>query len=166
VDIGLLIIRLVIGVTIAGHGSQKLFGWFGGRGLRGTGESFERMGYRPGGLFALFAGTSECGGGILLVGGLLFPLAAAAVIGMMLNAALSVHLKNGFWVANTGWEYTFVIGGVAAGLAFTGPGRYSLDRAAGWTLSGTAWGIAGVALALAVGSATALYRRRSLASAG
>lgn len=162
---GLLIIRAIVGVTLMGHGVQKLFGWFGGRGLAGTGEGFERMGFRPGRLFALVAGSAEAGGGLLLAAGLLTPLGGAMVAGTMLNAALSTHRTNGFFLQNKGWEYTFVLGGVALGLAFTGPGAYSLDHALGWSLAGPAWGIAAIAAALVVGLATDLYRRRTLAAA-
>jgi putative oxidoreductase len=160
---GLLIVRAVIGLVIVGHGVQKLFGWFGGHGLTTTSKGMGSLGYRPGTLFALVAGASEAGGGLLLALGLLTPLAAAAIVGTMLNAALSVHVKKGFWLANGGYEYTLVLGGVAAGLGFTGAGAYSLDHAAGWTLGGTAWGLVAVALGLVIGMATDLYRRRNLA---
>jgi putative oxidoreductase len=162
-DTGLLIVRAVIGLILVGHGVQKLFGWFGGHGLSTTGQGFGALGYRPGTLFAFVAGTTEAGGGLLLALGLFTPLAAAAIMGTMLNAALSAHVKKGFWLANGGYEYTLGLGGVAAGLAFTGAGAYSLDHAAGWTLGGTASGLFAVALALVTGMATDLYRRRNLA---
>ena len=145
---------------------QKLFGWFGGSGIEVTGKAFETMGYRPGKFFAGVAGATETGGGVLLAAGLLVPLAAAMVAGTMLNAALSAHLKNGFWLQNRGWEYTFVIGGSAAGLGFTGPGTYSLDHAAGLALSGVRWGDAALAAALVIGMATNAYRLRTLAAGG
>jgi len=160
---GLLIVRAVIGLVLAGHGVQKLFGWFGGSGLTGTGKAMGAVGYRPGTLFAFVAGATEAGGGLLLALGLLTPLAASAIIGTMLNAALSAHVKKGFWLANGGYEYTLILGGVAAGLGFTGAGAYSLDHAAGWTLAGTAWGLFAVALGLVIGMMTDLYRRRNLA---
>jgi putative oxidoreductase len=163
-DTGLLIIRAVIGVTLIGHGTQKLFGWFGGHGLEATGEGFERVGFRPGRMFALVAGTAEAGGGLLLLVGFLTPLAAAVVAGTMLNAALSAHRGNGFFLQNKGWEYTFVLGGVALALAFTGPGADSLDHVLGWNPAGTAWGFVALAAALVVGLATDLYRRRTLAA--
>jgi len=162
-NIGLLVMRVVIGLVLGGHGVQKLFGWFGGHGLAKTGKAFGSVGYRPGTLFAFVAGATEAGGGLLLALGLLTPLAAAAIVGTMLNAALSAHVKKGFWLANGGYEYTLILGGVAAGLGFTGAGAYSLDHAAGWTLGGTAWGLFAVALALVTGMATDLYRRRNLA---
>jgi putative oxidoreductase len=160
---GLLIVRAVIGLVLAGHGVQKLFGWFGGSGLTGAGEAMGAVGYRPGTLFAFVAGATEAGGGLLLALGLLTPLAAAAIVGTMLNAALSAHVKKGFWLANGGYEYTLILGGVAAGLGFTGAGAYSLDHAAGWTLGGTAWGLSALALGLVTGMVTDLYRRRNLA---
>ena len=89
-DAGLLILRVVVGVALVGHGTQKLFGWFGGAGPRGTGAFFEMLGYRPGELFAVVAGASEAGGGVLLGVGLLTPLAGAAVVGVMLVAAVLV----------------------------------------------------------------------------
>ena len=162
-NIGLLVMRVVIGLILGGHGVQKLFGWFGGHGLANTGKAFGSVGYRPGTFFAFVAGTTEAGGGLLLALGLLTPLAAAAIMGTMLNAALSAHVKNGFWGSKGGYEYTLALGGVAAGLAFTGAGAYSLDHAAGWNLGGTAWGLFAVALALVTGMATDLYRRRNLA---
>ena len=157
--------RLVVGLTLAAHGFQKLFGWFGGRGPEGTGRSFEAMGFLPGRLFALVAGACEAAGGLFLAAGFLVPLAAATVAGTMLSAALSVHLKNGFFLSKNGWEYTFVIAGVAVGLAFTGPGVYSLDHAVGWTLSGPAWGAGAIAVALVAGLTTDAYRRHALAEA-
>ena len=162
-DIGLLVVRALIGLILFGHGAQKLFGWFGGPGLTTAGQGLESVGYRPGTFFAFVAGTTEAGGGLLLALGLLTPLAAAAIMGTMLDAALSAHVKNGFWGSKGGYEYTLVLGGVAAGLGFTGAGSYSLDHAAGWNLGGTAWGLFAVALALVTGIATDLYRRRMLA---
>src|SRR5437588_306946 len=160
---GLLVVRAVIRLVLVGHGVQKLFGWFGGSGLTGAGEAMGAVGFRPGTLFAFVAGATEAGGGLLLALGLLTPLAASAIIGTMLNAALSAHVKKGFWLANGGYEYTLNLGGVAAGLGLPGAGAYSLDLAVGWTLVGTAWGLFALALALVIGMVTDLYRRRNLA---
>jgi putative oxidoreductase len=162
-NIGLLVMRVVIGLVLGGHGVQKLFGWFGGHGLAKTGKAFGSVGYRPGTLFAFVAGATEAGGGLLLALGLLTPLAAAAIVGTMLNAALSAHVKNGFWLANGGYEYTLALGAAAAGLGFTGAGAYSLDHAIGWTMGGTSWGLFSVGLGLVIGMVTDLYRRRNLA---
>jgi putative oxidoreductase len=102
---GLLILRAVVGVVLICHGTQKLFRWFGGHGPRNTGAFFELLGYRPGLLFAVIAGLSEAGGGAMLALGFLTPLAGAAVIGVMLNAASSLR-GRGPWAINGGWEYT------------------------------------------------------------
>lgn len=101
-DLGLLIVRLVIGITLAAHGSQKLLGWFGGGGIAGTGPFFEQLGFRPGRLHAALAGIAETGGGLLLAAGLLTPLAAAAILGVMVVAVGSVHGKKGFFLQNGG----------------------------------------------------------------
>src|SRR2546422_1352414 len=102
-DVGILVIRVLFGVAIAAHGAQKLFGWFGGYGLRGTGGFFESLGFKPGRLMAATAGTSELFGGLLFAAGLLTPLAAAAFVGVMLNAILTVHVSNGVY-ADGGYE--------------------------------------------------------------
>src|SRR5213596_2657637 len=96
-DIGLLILRLVVGLTLAAHGAQKVFGWFGGYGIAGTGQFLEQLGFRPGRVQAALAGTAELLGGLFLAAGFLTPAAAAVVVAVMLVAAVSVHLKNGFF---------------------------------------------------------------------
>src|SRR5436190_9716867 len=141
-DTGVFLLRIVIGLFFAGHGAQKLFGWFGGHGLAGTGGFFEGLGYRPGKLFAAAAGLSEFFGGALLALGLFTPLAAAAIIGVMFNAVAAVHAKNGPWVTDGGWEYPAVLATAAAAIAFTGPGAASLDHALGFDLDGIVWGTA------------------------
>src|SRR5688572_19050958 len=108
-EIGLLLIRLVIGGTIAAHGAQKLFGWFGGYGIAGTGGWLESMGFRPGKLQAAVSGLSEFGGGLLLATGLLTPLGAAAIAGVMLVAIGSVHIANGFFNGAGGYEFNAVL---------------------------------------------------------
>jgi putative oxidoreductase len=158
-DTGLLILRLVVGLLLAGHGAQKLFGWFGGHGLEGTGGFFHSLGYKPGKHWAFVAGLSEFGGGLSLAVGLLTPLAAAVIIGTMFNAVMSVHVKNGPWASNGGWEYNLVIATSAAAIAFTGPGAASLDNAFGWALAGDEWGIGALALGLGAGIVTDIYRR-------
>jgi putative oxidoreductase len=145
--LGLLILRLLVGLTLAAHGSQKLFAWFGGGGLANTGAFFENaLGFRPGRTHATMAGLSEFGGGLLIAIGLFTPLACAAIVGVMAVAGWSAHRTNGFFITNGGYEYTAVLGGVAAALAFTGPGRFSFDHALGWNLSGAVWGFAAVIL--------------------
>lgn len=158
--LGLLVIRLVIGLSLAAHGAQKLFGAFRGGGLKGTGAWLESLGFRPGHLHATAAGGSEFLGGILLAAGFLNPIAAATVIGVMTVAGRIGHGGKGFFSARGGWEYCFVLAGVAAGLAFTGPGAWSLDAALGLDLAGPAWGIAAVAVGLAAAVAQMATRRR------
>ncbi len=150
-NIGLLIVRLVIGLTLAAHGTQKLFGWFGGFGLANTGAFFEQqLGFRPGRLHAALAGIAEFGSGLLLAAGFLTPAAAAGAIAVMFVGSVSVHGRKGFFLQTGGFEYTLVLGAVALGLAFTGPGTFSLDQALGLsrvgrdlgsrrTRSGTSW---------------------------
>ncbi len=128
--IGLLILRAVVGLTLAAHGAQKLFGWFGGYGLEGTGGFFEKLGFRPGRLHAFSAGLVESGAGLLLALGLLTPIAAAGLIAVMVVAVLGVHVKNGFFATKNGYEYNLLIAAAALSLAFTGPGRYSLGLGA------------------------------------
>ena len=139
-DLGLLILRVVLGFTVAAHGAQKLFGWFGGYGLAGTGGFLESLGFRPGKVHAFVAGLFEFGGGLLLALGLATPVGAALVIAVMVVAVSTVHLSKGFWVTNGGFEYNLVIAAAALALAFAGPGQYSLEAAEGMVLSGLAPG--------------------------
>ena len=157
-NIGLLIMRLVIGLTLAAHGTQKLFGWFGGHGIAGTGGFLEQLGFRPGKLHALMAGLVETGGGVLLAAGLLAPLGSAAMIAVMIIAGGAVHLKNGFFLQKNGYEYTFVLAGVSAALAFTGPGAYSFDAALGLAWSGWTWGLFALVLGIVGGVANLAMR--------
>jgi putative oxidoreductase len=157
-DIGLLILRIVVGALFIGHGTQKLFGWWGGYGPKGTGGFFESIGYRPGPFMALIAGTTEAVGGILLASGFLTPLAAAMIVGVMINAIVTVKLSQGLL---NGYELDLTNVAAATALAFAGPGAYSLDRAAGWDLSGTVWGVGALALGLVTAGLTLATRRTS-----
>ena len=130
-DFGLLLGRLVFGLLMAGHGAQKLFGWFGGHGLAGTAGFFENLGFRPGRLFAVAAASSELIGGLLVAGGLLGPIGPAAMLAVMIVAAGSVHWHNGLFAMSNGIEVPLLYATAAAALAFTGPGAYSLDRVLG-----------------------------------
>ncbi|MFZ4454099.1 DoxX family protein [Salibacterium aidingense] len=127
VSIGLLLIRLVIGVSFAAHGSQKLFGWFGGHGLKATGDSFDSMGMKPGYTMALLAGLAEFGGGLLFALGLLTPVAGILIAVTMLVAIIKVHGPSGFWATQGGYEYNLMLLVVGIGVAFTGAGLFSLD---------------------------------------
>ncbi len=127
INIGLLIIRLVIGVLFIGHGAQKLFGWFGGYGVKGTGGWFESIGIKPGVTMALLAGLTELIGGILFALGLLTPLAGIMIAGTMVMAIVKVHGPNGVWSTQNGYEYNLTLLAVAIGIALIGPGQYALD---------------------------------------
>jgi len=161
-SIGLLVLRVLFGGLFAAHGAQKLFGWFGGYGLEGTGGFFDSLGFRPGKVMAFVAGFSELAGGLGLVFGLLTPLAAAAVIGVMINAILAAKRKAGLL---GGYEIDLLYAGAAATLAFTGAGTYSLDNAIGWTLSGWHYGVGAIALAVVVGALSLASRRSAPAIA-
>ena len=125
-DTGLLIIRLIIGLTFAAHGTQKLFGWFGGHGIAGTGGWFESIGMKPGKALAITAGLAELIGGLLFAGGAFLWIAAILIIGSMLVAIVKVHGANGYWVPQNGYEYNMALIVIALGVAMIGAGDYSL----------------------------------------
>jgi putative oxidoreductase len=127
INFGLLIIRLVIGLLFVGHGAQKLFGWFGGYGLKGTGGWMESIGIKPGVTMALLAGLSELMGGILFALGLLTPLAGLLIAATMVVSIVKVHGPNGLWSTQNGYEYNLVLLAVAIGIALIGPGQYAID---------------------------------------
>jgi len=128
---GLLVARIVLGLLMTAHGSQKLFGWFGGHGLAATGGMFESLGFRPGKMFATVAAATEVASGILVVLGLLGPIGPALMISVMIVAGASVHLRNGLFAMSNGIEVPLLYATGAAALALTGPGAYSLDAALG-----------------------------------
>jgi len=150
-----LLLRLVVGGLFVGHGTQKLFGWFGGGGLDQTAGMFERLGMRPGRRNAIAAGVAEAGGGAALALGLATPLAAATLTATMLTAVKRVHLKNGVWVTKGGYEYNLVLIAAVLALAEAGPGKLSLDAALGTERSGAHWALA--ALAAGVGGAVGVH---------
>ena len=128
-DTGLLLARMVLGLLMAAHGAQKLFGWFGGYGLAGTGGFFESLGFRPGRLFAAAAGSTELAGGLLVAAGLLGPLGPALILATMIVAIATVHWQNGVFAQNNGVELPLLYLVAAVVLALTGFGAYSLDAA-------------------------------------
>jgi putative oxidoreductase len=158
-EIGLLLLRLTVGLTLAAHGAQKLFGWFGGPGLDATGQGLAALGFHPGRRHALMAGLVEAGGGLLLAVGFLTPVAAAIVFSVMLVAGVSVHGRQGFFITTGGYEYTLVLGIAGLTIAFTGPGALSVDALLGLTMSGGFWGVAAFIVGL-VGGAIQLAQRR------
>lgn len=152
-DIALLLIRLAAGGILAAHGAQKLFGWFGGHGLRGTAGFLESLGFRPGRPYAWLLGGTELAAGLALAAGFLTPLAAAAVAGVMLAAIAVVHWQKGFFNMDGGYEFPLALAVSALAMAFSGGGRWSLDHAFDWTLGGEEWGIAAAVIAaLAAGA--------------
>jgi putative oxidoreductase len=146
---GILLLRLVVGVAFVGHGTQKLFGWFGGYGPQGTGGFFASKGYRAPVLMAVAAGLAEAGGGTLLALGFATPLAAALLATVMINAIAAVTFKKAFML---GSELELIYLTIAVSLAATGPGRFSIDRAIGWDddISGVWWGVAALGVAVVV----------------
>ncbi len=125
--LGLLLVRLVVGLLFIGHGAQKLFGWFGGYGPKGTGGWMDSIGMKPGIVMAVAAGLMELAGGALFAFGLFTPLAAVLIALTMLGAIVKVHAKNGIWATANGYEYPLVLLVVVIGIALTGAGAYSLD---------------------------------------
>jgi putative oxidoreductase len=165
-DIGLLVLRVVVGLLLVGHGAQKLFGWFGGGGLRATAWFFRSRGYWPSRLMAGFAGTAEMVGGAALAVGLGTPLAAAAVIATMLNAAVAVHSRHGLWAIDGGYEYPLVIAAAAATLGFTGAGAASLDATLDLGDGSVESGLFAVGLGLVMGAGALLSRVAARSEAG
>jgi putative oxidoreductase len=165
-DTGLLVLRVVVGALLVGHGAQKLFGWFGGGGLTGTATHFRAVGYWPPRLMAGLAGASELVGGAALAAGFLTPLAAAVVIGTMFNAALAVHRRNGLWAMNNGYEYPLLVATAAATLAFTGAGSTSADAWLGLGGASVEAGVSAIGLGLLVGTVLLVSRAAARSEAG
>jgi putative oxidoreductase len=159
--------RAVVGGLFVGHGTQKLCGWFGGPGLDAAAAGFHSMGLRPGRRNAIAAGAAETFGGAALALGLATPLAGAALIGTMITAIRTVHLKNGPWVSNGGYEYNLVLIAAVALIVEAGPGALSIDGIRGSKRSGAFWALAALA-AGAAGSVAALElaKREPVPSAG
>ncbi|HWB68201.1 MAG TPA: DoxX family protein [Mycobacteriales bacterium] len=147
---GRLLLRIVIGGLFVGHGTQKLFGWFGGPGIEGFSQAAESMEMRPGRRNAIAAGLTETAGGAMLAAGAATPLAAASLIGTMTTAIRKVHFRNGPWNSNGGYEYNLVLIAALLSLVDGGPGPISVDGLMGWHDTDHKWAIG----ALAVGAAT------------
>jgi putative oxidoreductase len=167
-NLGLLLIRLIFGLVMVAHGAQKLFGWFGGYGLTGTGGFFETLGFRPGRRFAFIAALGEFVGGLLFTLGFLGPIGPALILADMLVASISVHWRNGLFASTNGVEVPLLYATAAVGVALIGFGNYSLDAALGLTQICTSskcytWtpGLIGLALAVGVigGIANLLLRK-------
>jgi len=148
-DLGRLLIRGVVGPLFVGHGTQKLFGWFGGHGLDGTGGFFESLGLKPGRRHATAAGAAETAGGVLITLGALTPVASAMLSGTMITAIRKVHGTKGPWVTEGGYEYNATLIALLTALAEAGPGRTSVDAALFPRMKGKGWALA----ALAAGAA-------------
>jgi putative oxidoreductase len=149
--IGRALLRVIVGGLFVGHGTQKLFGWFGGPGLENTAKGFEGLGLRPAKANAIAAGAAEAGGGALLAAGLATPLAGSVLTATMLTAIHRVHLKNGPWTGNGGYEYNLVLIAAALAIVEVGPGALSLDKALDRERSGSGWALAAL-LTGAIGS--------------
>ena len=157
-ELGQLALRGVIGPLFVGHGGQKLFGWFGGHGLEGTGGFFEgQLGLRPGKRHATAAGVTEFAGGALLTVGALTPVATGALTGTMVTAIRKAHASNGPWVTGGGYEYNAVLIAAFTALAESGPGPLSVDGARFPRLKGPA--LAAASLAAAVGGSYLVSER-------
>jgi putative oxidoreductase len=150
-DVGLLILRLVLGLTLAAHGFNKFFG--GGR-IPGTARWFESIGMKPGRFHATVAATTEVSAGLGMAAGLLTPIPAAGFVSLMLVAAWTVHRPNGFFIVKEGWEYNLVLAVSAVAVATLGAGRLSLD----WLIFGKNWldGWQGLLLSVVLGLAGAI----------
>jgi putative oxidoreductase len=165
---GLLLLRVVVGGTMAAHGAQKLLGWLDGPGLDGVRKMLGNFGFRLPGLMALGLALTECAG-LLFALGFLTPLAALGIAVVMLNAIALVHFKNGFWNGKGGYEFNLVLLTVAVAVSAAGPGRFSIDRAIGWddNLSGLWWGVGvlGAAVVLSILTLNLARRRERLRQA-
>ena len=158
-NLALLTLRVIVGGLFVGHGCQKLFGWFGGHGPKGTASFFEGIGLRPALPLVVLAGTAELAGGLLLGLGLFVPVAALLLVGVMVTATAAVHWKNGLWATEGGFEYPLVLAAVAFAVAVLGPGSISLDHAFGIDWAGVRWAV-GAAILGALGGLSAFALTR------
>ncbi len=161
--VGRLAARVVIGGLFVGHGTQKLFGWFGGPGLEGTEQMMGALEMRPTRANAVAAGVTETAGGALLIAGAATPLAASSLIGTMITAIRKVHQPQGVWVAQGGWEYNAVLIAALMALTDAGPGDVSVDSALGREEWGPGWALAGLAVGAAASTAAIALGRQAAA---
>jgi putative oxidoreductase len=162
--VGRMLLRVVVGGLFVGHGTQKLFGWFGGAGLSGTAKSMREAGLQPSRANAVAAGCAETGGGALLLLGLETPLAAASLSSVMLTAIRAVHLEKGPWSSEGGYEYPLALVATLFALTESGPGAVSLDARRGRQRRGLGWAVAQLgAAALGSHAVIAAGRRQSAA---
>jgi putative oxidoreductase len=161
VDYGLLFLHVTLGLTLAAHGAQKLFGWFGGGGLAGTGRAFGSLGFRAPTAMAAAAGLGEFLGGLSVALGFATTLGALALVIVMFNAIAAVNGKHGFFVQNHGFEFNLLIIVCAATLAASSAGRFSIDGALGWDdrTSGLWWAVGILAGAGLVAALTTAFGR-------
>lgn len=158
-DLALLVLRLVVGLSMAAHGAQKLFGWFQGPGLSGAASFFENLGFRPGRLHARLMVLAELGGGLSIATGFLTPLGAAGIIGSMIAAIATFHWSKGFFNDRGGYEFNLFVAASALAIVLAGPGSASIDSALNWNFAGLGWALA--AFALGAGTAAAVVVRRN-----
>jgi putative oxidoreductase len=158
-DLALLVLRLVVGLAFAAHGAQKLFGAFGGHGIEGTAGFFEQIGLRPGKVHAWAAATAEFFGGVAIALGIVTPIAAAALIGVMTAAVLTVHLKNGFFNTNQGYEFNLILAAALFALSGVGAGAWSLDDALNIDMTGAAWALGALGVGIVGGLAAVIGGR-------
>ena len=162
-DLGLLLLRVVVGTIMAMHGAQKAFGAFGGPGMEGTQGWLGSMGFRPARFHASVTSAAELVGGVFLVLGFFTPFAAAAIIGVMIVAIAAVHWENGLFNTSGGYEFNLVLIAAAGALAFTGAGAISFDNTLGLRLQGAGWGLLAYALA-ALGAVTTMTFGRQVST--
>lgn len=158
-ELGLLVLRVIVGALFVGHGAQKLFGVLGGQGIPGTAAFFERTGLRPGKVHAVAGGLAELTGGLLLALGLVTPVAAVLLTAVMTAAILTVHMRNGLWSSNGGFEYNLVLIAVAFALAAVGAGAWSLDHVVGLHVAGVAWALGALGVGVLGGFGAAVSSR-------
>src|SRR5919204_917955 len=158
-ELALLVLRLVVGLGFAAHGAQKLFGAFGGHGIDGTAGFFEQIGLRPGKLQAWTAAITEFVGGLAIALGIVTPIPAAALLAVMTAAVITVHLKNGFFAANQGYEFNLALAAAVFALAGIGAGGWSLDAALNISMTGTDWALGALGAGLLGGIGAVLGGR-------